>query len=61
MNEMQQLKCALPGCCAKSALQKYAKALSEHGLQNQEGPTISHHTSYISIFTSAGWSILRFI
>uniref|UniRef100_A0A8D2N847 Glycine--tRNA ligase n=1 Tax=Zonotrichia albicollis TaxID=44394 RepID=A0A8D2N847_ZONAL len=26
MNEMQELKCALPGCCAKSALQNHAKA-----------------------------------
>lgn len=59
MNEMQELKCALPGCCAKSALQKHAKALSGHGLQNQEGPTISHHISYISILTSGAWSMSK--
>lgn len=61
MNEMQELKCALPGCCAPSALQKFAEALSGRGLRNQEGPTISHHASYISILTSGDWSMSRFV
>lgn len=61
MNEMQELRCALLSQDAVLNLhfRNNAKALS--GLQSQEGPTISHHTSHISILTSGDWSMSRFV